>query len=152
MCCEFHNACLESWRGTYLWWREHHPEDPLPRELSQTYIDRAKMFTDVRADLPEREALSVNVRRGVLRRFDRATGSFYRRCAEGRKPGFPRFKPRRWWRLRVEGVPQVRFSDKGDRLAEALGNRGKAVELRVVRAPLRTEVHVVVKHSPRSSR
>ncbi len=55
----------------------------------------------------------------------------------------------RWWRLEVKGVPQVRFSDKGDRLVTALGNGGKAVELRVVRTSLRTEVHVVVRHPPR---
>ena len=94
LCCELYNACLESWRGTYLWWREHHPSEPLPRDLSQSHIDRMRMFTDVRGDLPEWERLSVNVGRGVLRRSDRATKAFYRRCAEGANPGFPRFKPR----------------------------------------------------------
>ena len=171
LCCELCNACLESWRGTYLWWREHHPSEPLPRELSQSHIDRMRMFTDVRGDLPEWERLSVNVGRGVLRRFDRATKAFYRRCAEGANPGFPRFKLRhrwrsmeipdvsasmvvppdaehrgKWWRLQVKGLPRLRVEDKEDRLAEALGGGGKVVELRVVRAPLRVEVHVVVKH------
>ena len=168
-----YNACLESWRGTYLWWREHHPEDPFPQELSQSHYDRMKMFTDVRSDHPEWERLSVKVGRGVLGRFDRATRAFYERVREGKKPGFPRFKSRQrwrsveipdaspsmlvapntprnqsgvWWRLAVKGLPRLRFRDKGHRLAEALEAGAKLVELRVVRTPLRTEVHVVVKH------
>ena len=23
--CEMYNALLESWKGTYAWWREHNP-------------------------------------------------------------------------------------------------------------------------------
>ena len=132
------------------------------------------MFTGVRGDLPEWGRLSTRVGRGVLRRFDRATKAFYKRCKEGHNPGFPRFKPRhrwrsieipdasasmvappdadhgsKWWRLRVKGLPRLRFQDKGDRLAEALGGGGRVVELRVVRTPLRTEVHAVVKHPDR---
>ena len=34
----------------------------------------------------------------MVRRFDRATKAFYKRCKEGRNPGFPRFKPRHRWR------------------------------------------------------
>ena len=36
-CCELYNACLESWKGTYLWWKEHHPDEPLPPELNQSH-------------------------------------------------------------------------------------------------------------------
>lgn len=94
-CCELYNACLESWKGTYQWWREHHPDDPLPRELNQSLYDRLKMFTDVRADHPEWERLDTRVGRGVLHRFDRAVRSFYKRCENSsKKAGFPRFKPR----------------------------------------------------------
>ena len=137
MCSEFYNAVLESWRGTYAWWREHNPgAEKFPEKLSQSHYDRLKMFTGVRADHPEWERLSVNVGSGVLCRFDRAARAFYKRCAEGKKPGFPRFKPRHrwrtieipdastsmivppntsrngsavWWRLRVKGVPRLRF-------------------------------------------
>ena len=66
MCCEFYNAALESWRGTYLWWREHHPGEPLPPELRSSKYDLMKEFTGVRSDLPEWERLSVKVGRGVL--------------------------------------------------------------------------------------
>ena len=176
MCSELYNAVLESWRGAYAWWREHNPgAEKFPAERSQSHYDRLKMFTQVRSDHPEWERLSVKVGRGVLCRFDRATRSFYKRCAEGRKPGYPRFKPRHrwrtielpdpsasmivppntskngsavWWRLRVKGVPRLRFRDKGNRLAMALGSGAKLSELRVVRTPLRTEIHAVVKHPP----
>ncbi len=77
MCCEVYNVCLESWRGMYLWWREHHPDGPLPWGLQQTFFDRARMFTDLRGDLPEWGAVSVKVGCGVLKRFDRASGAFY---------------------------------------------------------------------------
>ena len=176
MCSELYNAVLESWRGTYAWWREHNPgAEKFPAERSQSHYDRLKMFTQVRSDHPEWERLSVKVGRGVLCRFDRAARSFYKRCAEGKKPGFPRYKPRHrwrtieipdasasmviapgspknqsavWWRLQVKGVPRLRFRDKHHRLATALGIGAELKELRVVRTPLRTEIHAVVRHPP----
>ena len=114
--------------------------------------------------------------RGVLARFDRTISSFYERCREGKKPGFPRFKPSRrwrsievadptpsmlvapntpknqsakWWRLSVKGVPRLRFRDKGNRLKKAFGMGASVKKIRVVRTPLRTELHVVLKHPDR---
>ena len=54
-----------------------------------------------------------------------------------------------WWRLGVKGLPRLKFRDKGDRLGIALGGGAKVKELRVVRTPLRTEIHVVVRHPER---
>ena len=175
MCAELYNAALESWRGTYAWWREHHPGKPLPPELRSSKYDLIKEFTGVRSDLPEWERLAVQVGRGVVCRFDRAVRSFYKRCKKGQNPGFPRFKSSRrwrtieipdvfptmvvppgtegassvWWRLGVKGLPSLRFRDKGDRLGIALGGGARVKELRVVRTPLRTEIHVVVRHPER---
>ena len=175
MSAELYNACLESWKGTYAWWKQHHNPDveKFPSELNMSHFDRVKMFTGVRRDHPEWNKVSVNVGRGVLARFERAVASFYKRCKEpGTKPGFPRFKPSRGWRsieipdptpnmlvapntrdnasakrwtLGVKGVPRVSFVDKGHRLETALNTTGRVVELRVVRTALRVEVHVVVK-------
>lgn len=169
MCSELYNAALESWKGTYQWWREHHPDEPLPRELSQSLYDRLKMFTNVRSDHPEWASLAIQVGRGVLCRFDRAVRRFYKHG------GRPRFKSRHrwrsieipdatpgmlappdspknhsgvWWRFQVKGIPRLRFRDKHNRLAAALGAGARVVELRVVRTPLRVEVHAVVKHPP----
>ena len=175
MCAELYNAALESWRGTYLWWREHHPgeNERFPPELRRSKYDLMKEFTGVRSDLPEWERLAVQVGRGVLCRFDRAVSSFYKRCKDGAKPGFPRFKASRrwgtieipdatssmvvppesrsngsavWCRLAVKGLPRIRFRDKGHRLADAVEGGARVRELRVVRTPLRTEIHVVVRH------
>ena len=178
MCAELYNANLESWKGTYAWWKEHHNPgvEKFPSEWNLSLFDRMQMFTGVRKDHPEWERLSVQVGRGVLVRFNRTISSFYERCQEGKKPGFPRFKSSRrwrsielpdpslsmlvapgtpkngsakWWRLSVKGVPRLRFRDKGHRLATALGTGAAVKELRVVRTPLRTELHVVVKHPDR---
>ena len=150
--------------------------ESFPSEWNLSLFDRMMMFTGVRADHPEWERLSVKVGRGVLARFDRTIASFYERCKEGKKPGFPRFKPSRrwrsiemadptpsmlvapetprnqssrWWRLSVKGVPRVRFRDKGNRLEKAFGMGATVKELRVVRTPLRVELHVVLKHPDR---
>ncbi len=63
-------------------------------------------------------------------------------------PGERKNLSEKWWRLAVKGVPQVRFEDKHDRLAAALES-GRLVELRVVRTPLRVEIHAVIKHPDR---
>ena len=61
---------------------------------SITYYDQCRSLTGVRSDLPEWEAMSLEVGRGALRRVDRAFQSFFRRVRAGEKPGFPRFKSR----------------------------------------------------------
>ena len=63
MCAVLYNAALESWRGTFAWWREHHPGEPLPPELRSSKYDLMKEFTGVRSDLPEWERLAVQVGR-----------------------------------------------------------------------------------------
>ena len=168
---EMYNALLESWKGTYAWWREHNPADAqtFPSDRNHSRYDLFKMFTQVRGEDARWAGLDARVGRGVICRFDRTTKSFYKRCAkEGTKPGYPRFKPRhrwrsieivdasasmltepgegRWWRLAVKGVPSIRFADRGGRLRTALGD-GTLVELRIVRTPLRVELHAVFRHA-----
>ena len=174
MCAELYNACLESWKGTYAWWREHNPgvDAKFPAERRQSYYDRRTMFKGVRADRPEWAGVAFRVGAGVLTRFGRTEQGFYDRCAKGRRPGFPRFKKAArwrtieivdayesmlvapnsrgngsavWWRLRVKGIPRLRFQDKG-RLTTALADGATVREIRVVRTVLRVEVHVIVKH------
>ncbi len=164
---EMYNACLESWKGSYAWWREHNPAEDakFPPELNMSRYDLFKMFTRVRGEDDRWAGLDTRVGRGVICRFDRARKAFYDRCKTGRKAGFPRFKSHRrwrsveipgatpsmlsepgesgrWWRLRVKGVPSVRFADRGGRLRTAL-DEGRLVELRIVRTPLRVELHAV---------
>ena len=179
MCAGMYNACLESWRGTYSWWKEHHdPQtEKFPSELPQSKYDLMTQFTGVREDIAEWNRLSVRVGRGVICRFDRARAAFYRRCKEGRKPrvsAFQAFAPLAFHRDTrsdpvygsVRPVPErTPPIDGGDCTSKAclscgsptgatafttaLGLGGEVAELRVVRTPLRTEVHVVVKHPER---
>ncbi len=123
--------------------------------------------------------MGASFREGRTRRFGslRPHYRFFLQTLQGgKKPGFPRFKPSRrwrsiempdptasmlrapetpknqsarWWRLSVKGVPRVRFRDKGNRIATALGMGASVKELRVVRTPLRVELHVVLKHPDR---
>ena len=44
----------------------------------------------------------------------------------------------------MKGVPRLRFHDKGNRMEKAFGMGASVKELRVVRTPLRTELHVVL--------
>ncbi len=168
---ELYNACLESWKGSYAWWREHNPAEDakFPRDRDMSRYDLFKMFTQVRGEDARWAGLDTRVGRGVICRFDRARRAFYDRCKTGRRPGFPRFKSYqrwrsieipnatptmlsepgeggRWWRLRVKGVPAVRFMDRGGRLRTALSD-GRLVELRIVRTPLRVELHAVFRHA-----
>jgi putative transposase len=79
--CELYNAALEERRGAWQWERR-----------SITYFAQTAELTELRSDRPEVLAYGVTVCRGTLKRLDRAFSAFYRRCQQGQKPGFPRFK------------------------------------------------------------
>ena len=51
---EMYNALLESWKGTYAWWREHNPgvDEKFPPERNRSRYDLFKVFTQVRAEDP----------------------------------------------------------------------------------------------------
>ena len=167
--CEMYNALLESWKGTYAWWKEHNPavDAKFPQDRRMSRYDLFKMFTKVKREDARWGGLDYRVGRGVICRFDLARQAFYDRCQAGEKPGYPRFKSYwrwrtivipdaspsmvrppgeggRWWRLRVKGVPSIRFADRGSRLRTALED-GKLVELRIVRTSRRVELHAVVR-------
>ena len=79
--CELYNAALEERRGAWDWERR-----------SITFFDQSRELTQLRAVRPEVLAYGVTVCRGTLKRLDRAFSAFYRRCRQGQKPGYPRFK------------------------------------------------------------
>ena len=170
MCAEMYNACLESWRGTYSWWKEHH--DPLtekfPSELNQSKYDLMRQFTGVREEIAEWNRLSVKVGRGVICRFDRPSRLLpqVQRRREARVSTVQAAAPVAFRRdtrsntvygLRArhrpepigtlvetagQGSPSTAVLRHDHRLSTALGPGAEVVELPVVRTPLRTEVHV----------
>lgn len=56
--------------------------------------EQMKQVTEMRAVCPEYRNVHVHVLQNVIKRLDRSFQSFFRRCKEGGKPGFPRFKAR----------------------------------------------------------
>lgn len=102
--CTLGNAALQERRDAWKMAREN-----------ITYQDQCKSLTLVRKDDPDGiGALNVSAARGALQRVDKSMKAFFRRCKEGRKPGFPRFKTRRRYKtIEVNDVRpnQVRLSD-----------------------------------------
>ena len=144
MSAELYNAGLESRIDCYRKTGE-----------SRSLYDQYKELVQVRAELPEFEAVSSIVFRGVLSRLDKAYKSFFRRVKAKEKAGFPRFKNRRRWRtieindqcwhmlkkqgdklvLKVKGLPRIEV-----RPSRELPPNNLLKAIRITRKPLRTEV------------
>jgi putative transposase len=64
-------------------------------QVSLDYHVQSAQLTELRRETPELcppDGMNFWSQQAVLRRLDRAFESFYRRCARGEKPGYPRFK------------------------------------------------------------
>ena len=121
----------------------------------RSLYDQYKELVQVRAELPEFEAVSSIVFRGVLSRLDKAYKSFFRRVKAEEKAGFPRFKSSRRWRtieindqcwrmlkkqgdklvLKIKGLPRIEV-----RPSRELPPNNLLKAIRITRKPLRTEV------------
>ena len=144
MSAELYNAGLESRIDCYRKTGE-----------SRSLYDQYKELVQIRAELPEFEAISSIVFRGVLSRLDKAYKSFFRRVKAKEKAGFPRFKSRERWRtieindqcwqmlkregnklvLKIKGLPRVVVKPSRELPPNAL-----LKAIRITRKPLRTEV------------
>lgn len=156
-CCELYNCGMEAWRTGYCMWL--FSPDPRRKKMRFSYMDNTKTFTQLRAEDDRWASLDTRVGRGVLVRLDRAISGFFAGVR-----GYPRYKAGRrwrsvvipdahagmlvrpgeggrWWRLRVKGLPGLKFD--GRRLAEL--DEFEVLELRVVRTALRVELHVVIR-------
>ena len=60
--------------------------------ISISYNHQQNMLPALKREMPELVPLGSQALQETLRRLDRAFASFYRRCAAGQAPGFPRFK------------------------------------------------------------
>ena len=138
MCTELYNAGLESRIDCYKKTGE-----------GRSYYDQCKELTEVRADLPEYEAVSAIVFRGALSRLHKAYKRFFKHG------GFPRFKSSRRWRtieindqcwrmlkqegnklvIKVKGLPRIELKPSRELPPNSL-----LKAIRITRKPLRTEV------------
>lgn len=61
-------------------------------KLSVSYNAQQNMLPQLKKDMPELIPLGSQALQATLKRLDLAMSAFYRRCAAGETPGFPRFK------------------------------------------------------------
>lgn len=73
---ELYNAALEERRGAWQWERR-----------TVTRYQQYRTLTGLRAVRPDVLHWGVTVCRGTLARLDEAFQAFYRRCAQGQRPG-----------------------------------------------------------------
>jgi putative transposase len=92
------SACLEDTRQLYNAALEERREAWRRGRHRVTFYSQDAQLKEIRAADPERYARwSFTCERAAIRRLDRAFRAFFRRCAAGEKPGYPRFKGRGWW-------------------------------------------------------
>ena len=60
---------------------------------STSFYDLCQWLTGLRAEHKWLSSIAVGAQRGMLKRVSNAMQAFFRRLKQGRKPGFPRFKP-----------------------------------------------------------
>jgi putative transposase len=99
-CCSLYNGALEQ---RIAWWRQK-------RAIS--YEDQTAQLTELRAADPTWKKVPIEVLRSPLQRLKKAYAAFFRRCKNGDKPGFPRFRSSR----RYDSFSIGRVSVKKDRV------------------------------------
>ena len=91
-------ACLEDTRQLYNAALEERCEAWRKGRHRVTFYSQDAQLKEIRAADPERYGRwSFDCERAAIRRLDQAFQAFFRRCAAGEKPGYPRFKGRGWW-------------------------------------------------------
>jgi putative transposase len=91
-------ACLEGTRQLYNAALEERREAWRRGRHRVTFYSQDAQLKEIRAADPEQYGRwSFSCERAAIKRLDRAFQAFFRRCAAGEKPGYPRFKGRGWW-------------------------------------------------------
>jgi putative transposase len=91
-------ACLEDTRQLYNAALEERREAWRKSRYRITFYTQDAQLKEIRAGDPDGHgSWSFSCERAAIRRLDRAFQAFFRRCAAGEKPGYPRFKGRGWW-------------------------------------------------------
>jgi putative transposase len=109
ICCELYNAALQERREAWKSARK-----------TVGYCGQTKELTEVRQIRPDVAALPVDMAREPIRRVDRAFQGFFRRCKEGQKPGYPRFRSRDRYDSLACSAPDFRV-DSGRVVVSKLG-------------------------------
>jgi putative transposase len=83
LCCETYNAALQERRDAYRL-----------AGVSLGYAQQCAELPDCKAVRPELGEVNSQVLQDAVKRVDLAFAAFFRRCAAGEKPGYPRFRSR----------------------------------------------------------
>ena len=102
-CREVYNSALEERRAHYQM-----------RQTGIGYTRQAAELAEIKAAFPAYQDIYSQVLQDVLRRVDKAFAAFFRRVANGEKPGYPRFKSTN--RYRSFTYPQSGFALAGKEL------------------------------------
>ena len=150
--CELGNAGLQERRDAWKTSRDR-----------ISYQDQCRALTLVRQDDPDGLGrLNVAAARGALQRVDRAFKAFFRRCRQGGKPGYPRFRSRRRYTtieindvgpnqvrtfddvtlVRINGLPTIRLRPRRPLPAD------KPRTIRIVRRSTGCSVDLIYEHAP----
>lgn len=86
LCRDLYNAAIQERRDA---WRLN--------RVSISFFDQSKQLKDIRRQCPEYKKIQFRVCDQTLRHVDKTFRAFFRRCKAGEKPGFPRFKSKRFF-------------------------------------------------------
>jgi len=112
LACDLYNAALEQRRRM---WRDH--------GVSIGYHEQSRQLTEARREHEWLRPMNALAQHGVLKRLDRAYQAFFRRCAAGEAPGYPRFRSR----ARYDSLTWPKYGN-GARILE-IGERNGRVYL-----------------------
>ncbi len=104
-----YNAALEERRSA---WKQE--------RKSVSLYDQMKSLTDIRYENASYTNIPIDVSRGALINLDRSYRAFFRRCKQGRLPGFPRFKGQDRWNS-LNFANHFGIDENRVRLPKALG-------------------------------
>lgn len=90
--------------------------------VSITKAMQEKAITEIKHDCPAYATVHTHLLQDVIARLDRAFQAFFRRCKNGEKPGFPRFKGR-------DRYMTFTFKDAGKGNGAAFVAGGKRIRL-----------------------
>lgn len=102
LCCELYNAGLQERRDA---WKLN--------RINISFAEQCRQLKDIKILRPEFN-INSSVLQGTLRRLDKSFQAFFRRCKNGEKAGFPRFKSVR--RFDSFSFPNTRYKIENSRL------------------------------------
>ena len=122
-------AILEAQRQLYNAALEERIDAYRKAGILRTYFDQTKALTEWRHCDRDATSFPVTLQRATLKRLDEAYRGFFRRVRAGKKPGFPRFRGKGW------------FKSFGFRVFEAISFKNGKLCFKGMPGALRVHVH-----------